>query len=103
VASVLADATVEGLFPARETRVAVRGDYPTPDLAIARYRRAADALGAAVPPVDDVEVGPANTALRSAVRDRYVSNLQGRYTDPMEAARDVRIGRVTVVVRTWSR
>lgn len=103
VATVLADATVEGLFPARESRVAVRGDSPTVELAAARYERAEDALDVSIPDVRRGYVTPANDELRSTFRERFVADLRANYDEPSVAARDVAIGEVTVVVRTWSR
>jgi len=103
VAAVLADATVRGLFPERESRVAARGAYPTRELAEIRYAAAGDALGLSTIDVADGYVGRANERLRSALRVVYEEDLRARYDDPVAAARDVSIGDVTVVVRTWSR
>jgi hypothetical protein len=103
LARKLADAAVAGLFPARETRVAARGDYPTATVTRARYRAAGQALGVDAVDVTDGEVRPATVTLRSALEDRLEADLRSRYDEPTAAARDVRIGEVTVVVRTWSR
>lgn len=106
VAAVLANATVRGLFPERATRLGTRAGYPTAHVIGARYRKADSALGGVVSlpdEMEDFEVARANAAVESALRERFVADLSSSYSDPESAARDVRIGSVTVVVRTWSR
>lgn len=106
VASVLANATVRGLFPERATRLGTRAGYPTADVIGSRYVVVDETLDGVVPLPDDVEdidVSRANAAVESALRERFAEDLGTSYSDPAAAARDVQIGSVTVVVRTWSR
>lgn len=102
LATVLANRTVEGLFPGRVSRVALRGDSPADRLVAARYVRASRALGVSggTPPRDHVD--PARERLRGRLRARFEQHLRAQYDDPVAAASEVRIGRVTVLVRTWS-
>lgn len=103
VAAELSASFVDGVFPTREMRVAVRGDYPTDVIASARYDSAADALGIDGPTVTPRSVAESNAELQAALGDRFEATLRQKYDDPVAAARDVDIGNVTVVVRTWSR
>jgi len=102
VAAVVADAVVRGLFPPRETQLALRGSYPTDSLTAQRYRRAATVFGAEPPTFDDTNVSTANDRLRAALTERFVADLKTRFDSPYAAARAAETDTVDVTVRTWS-
>jgi len=102
VATVVADAVVRGLFPARETQLALRGSYPGDALTAQRYRRAATLFGAEPPTIEETNVSVSNDRLRTALEDRLVADLESRFGSPGAAARAVETDTVDVTVRTWS-
>lgn len=102
VARVVARATVRGLFPPDEIRLALRGDYPVSALARYRYLGAGRLLDADVRgPVEEVEVGRANERLSRALAKRFEHDLRERFESPAAAARAVRTGEVRITVRRW--
>jgi len=101
VATVVADA-VSGLFPPRETQLALRGTYPGDALTAQRYRRAAMLFGAEPPAIEETNVSASNDGLRTVLADRFVADLESRFDSPRAAARAVETKTVDVTVRTWS-
>lgn len=101
VAAVVAETVVEGLFPPSQTKLALRGDYPTDRLMATRYRRAAALVGAGRL---DLSSTPRelNARLKTALAADMVRDMRRRFDSPAAAARAVRTGRITVTVRTWS-
>lgn len=102
VATVVADAVVRGLFPPRETQLALRGSYPGDALTAQRYHRAATLFGAEPPSVEGTNVSTANERLRAALADRFAADLAARFDSAGAAARAVETDTVDVTVRTWS-
>lgn len=100
VASEVATRVVDGLFPTRRTEVALDGGAADDYLLKERFRTVGRASGTDVTLADGV--GPAKTSLAAALATRIESDLRTRYDDPTTAARAVRTGRVTIVVRRWS-
>ena len=102
VSRVVARATVRGLFPPGEMRLAIRGDYPVSALARYRYLRAGRLLNADVrSPVDASEPHRANERLSRALATRIERDMRSRFETPEAAARAVRTGEVRIVVRRW--
>lgn len=102
VARIVARATVRGLFPPDELRLALRGDYPVSALARYRYLRAARLVDADVrEPVREVEPRVANERLSRALAARMERDLRNRFETPAAAARAVHTGDVRLVVRRW--
>ncbi|KTG24941.1 DUF7284 family protein [Haloferax profundi] len=103
VAGVVANRTVAGLFPPTLARLALRGDEPVSTLMRHRYERAGSLVGASVAPeVAREETRAANADLGAALAPRLAADMRTRYDDPESAADAVAVGRVTIVVRTWS-
>ncbi|MFB6184098.1 MAG: hypothetical protein ABEI96_06040 [Haloarculaceae archaeon] len=103
VAATVARGVVSGLFPVRRTRLALAADRAVARPTRRRYGRVARAL--AVPVADalgDRDVEAADGRLIGALTARYAADLRDRYASPSAAARAVRVGRVRIVVRTWS-
>lgn len=104
VAHVVANATVRGLLPPGEMRLALAGDYPVDRLAAHRYRRFGRLLGTDISgPLRREEVAVANRRLRRALAARFERTMRARFDSPQAAARSVRVGEVSIVVRRWSR
>ena len=102
VAAVVAERTVDGLFPPDDLRYALRADYPVSALARHRYRRAGRLLGADVDESVTTEgTRRANDGLATALAERVEGELRGEFDSPRAAARAVDASRVVVVVRTW--
>jgi len=103
VATVLAEATVAGLFPPAETRTALYSEGPDRALVAHRYRRASSVLGVETAKLlTPGQVDRANRRLSGALAERLAIDLRRRYDAPRTAARQVRAHRVRIVVRTWS-
>ncbi|MFK8212310.1 DUF7284 family protein [Haloferax volcanii] len=103
VARLVADRTVAGLFPPTLARLALRGDEPVSSLMAHRYERAGALAEASVAPeVAREETRAANADLAAALNPRFAKTMRARYDTPRAAAEAVSVGRVTVVVRTWS-
>ena len=116
VASVVAAGIVAGLFPPERTRLALQGNDAERELVAAQYQQAADGYGVELPPalrergdddrrqrVRSGDVETANRRLTDAAADRIERDLRAEFDDPAAAARTVRIDRVRIAVRTWSR
>lgn len=102
LARLVANRTVETLFPADEMAFALAADYPVSALVRHRYRRAAALTGADVGEVDHDRVDEANDRLAAALAARFERDMAARFDSPGRAARAVRVGEVRVVVRRWS-
>ncbi|ELZ91813.1 hypothetical protein C440_15914 [Haloferax mucosum ATCC BAA-1512] len=103
VARVVACRTVAGLFPPDRTRLALRGDEPVSTLMTHRYERAGALLNASVEPeVAREETRAANADLAAALTPKLAAQMRSNYDSPRDAAEAVSVGRITVVVRTWS-
>ncbi|WP_049913398.1 DUF7284 family protein [Haloferax prahovense] len=103
VARVAANRTVAGLFPPALARLALRGDEPVSTLMTHRYERAGALVNASVAPeVAREETRAANADLAAALAPRFADAMRARYDTPRAAAEAVSVGRVTIVVRTWS-
>lgn len=100
VADVAARRTVEGLFPSRRMRVALRGGAADAVVARERFGSMRAAYGSET--TLDAGVEPATTDLAVAVAERTERAFDRRFETPRAAAESVRTDRVTVVVRTWS-
>lgn len=100
VADVAARRTVEGLFPPRRTRVALRGGAVDAVVVRERFASMRSAYGSETTLEAGVE--PATTDLAVAVAERTERTVARRFETPRTAAKSVRTSRVTVVVRTWS-
>jgi hypothetical protein len=100
VAGVVARHLVDGLFPPRRTRVALDGGAADAAVVRTRFASMRAAYGAETPL--DAGVTPATDDLAAAVADRTERTFRDRFASPGAAASSVRVGRVTVVVRTWS-
>ena len=102
VATVVANATVRGLYPPRRMELAIHAGGLARGLAIRRYRRLLDGLETDVSrslragSVDEV-----NLALTAALTDVFAADMRGRFDTPTAAAAAVRAGRVRIVVRGW--
>ncbi len=104
VARTVADATVRGLYPTREMRLALQGGGIGRGVAIRRYRRLLDPLDIDVGgAVRDGRAGAVNAALVDALAERFERDMRSRFPSPAAAASAVRAGRVRVVVRGWER
>jgi hypothetical protein len=103
VAAAVARRLVTGLFPPRQGRFALRGDYPVSALVEHRYRRAGRRyhvdLSAALERHDTTT---ANARLAAAMAPAVERDLRREYESPEVAARAVRTDQVSLVVRTWS-
>lgn len=103
VARVVAAGIVEGLFPPRATRLALRGDPPVDALTAHRYRRIAELSGATVEAsVGAARTEEANRRLTQALAARVEADLRAAFDSPLAAARAVAVGEVRITVRTWS-
>lgn len=102
LAAVVAERTVETLFPPSAMRFALGADYPVSALVRHRYRRAADLTGARLGRLDPSRVDEANARLERRLAERFERDLRASYDSPAAAAREVRVGEVRVVVRRWA-
>lgn len=100
VADAVARRTVAGLFPLRQTRVALQGGGA--DAVVVRERFSSMRSAYDAETALDAGVKPARTALAVAVSNRTEQALEKRFETPRAAADSVRTGRVHIVVRTWS-
>lgn len=102
VATVVADAVVRGLFPPRETQLALRGSYPGDALTAQRYRRAGTLFEAEPLAIEETNTTRLNDRLRRGLTNRLTADLESRFESPGAAARAVETDAVDVTVRTWS-
>jgi len=103
VASVVAGAVVEGLFPPESARLALESDYPSNRLMRSRYRRMGALVGASELPVQSAATERMNAELTGALVAAFRQDLRERFDSPAAAAAAVRTGQITLTVRTWSR
>lgn len=103
LADVLANATIEGYLPHKGAQVSLRGGYPSRPLTVQRYWQVASALEYGADTQREPETVPPRADLEDRLADRFEADLRDRYGDPTTAAAAVRIDRVTITVRTWSR
>ncbi|MFC7204370.1 hypothetical protein ACFQJC_12655 [Haloferax namakaokahaiae] len=104
VARVVAERTIAGLFPPEQDRLALNGDEPVTTLMRTRYERAGRLLNASVEPeVARSETEAANADLSARLASKFEADMRDRFDSPRAAAESVAVGRITIVVRTWSR
>jgi len=103
VATVVAGAVVERLFPPEAARLALESDYPSNRVTEARYRRAGDLLGTEALSVQSAETERMNDDLTAALADAFERDMRERFDSAAAAASTVDTGTITVTVRTWSR
>jgi len=101
VATVVAGAVVEGLFPPRESQLALDGDYPSDRLMAGRYRRMGQLTGAGNLSVETRSATKLNERLQTALAARLERDMRSRFDSPQAAANAVRTGDITLTVRTW--
>jgi len=101
VASVVAGAVIEGLFPPERSRLARSGDYPAGRLMTTRYRRMATLTDAGDLRVSAENPEELNGRLRRALAAKLAQDMRTRFEDPTAAAETVRTGTVRITVRTW--
>lgn len=103
LSAAVAGSLVDGLLPPAQTRLALAGDPPVSTLMRYRYRRFAALYEV---DVDDAiargDTRAANDRLAAAMADRVEADLRASFDAPTEAADHLALGRVDVVVRTWS-
>ena len=102
VATVVAGAVVAGLFPPEQAQLALDSDYPSNRLMATRYHRMAALTGADEPAVDDTSAADLNANLSAALASTVESDMRGRFDSPEAAAASVRVGTLSITVRTWS-
>jgi len=102
VAAVVAGAVVEGLFPPRQSQLALDGGYPERNIVATRYRRLGRASGAGQLDVGSRSATELNDRLATALAERLERDMRERFDSPQAAAAAVRTGDVTITVRTWS-
>jgi len=102
VATVLATAVVEGLFPTTQAQLALDGDYPSDRLMTSRYQQMAGLTDAGELSVESSSASELNTELTTALAGVLEQDMRSRYDSPTAAASATRTGDITVTVRTWS-
>lgn len=101
VAHVVAAGIVAGLVPNESTRVALR-DRETGIVVARRFRRlirSYDAVDSASPRLGSQQT---RRALIDAMARAIESDIRRSFRTPTDAARSVAVGRIELVVRTWS-
>jgi len=101
VASVVASAVVDGLFPPERSRLARAGDYPANRLTRERYRQMAMLTDAGTVRVAQTDPETLNGQLQRALAAALSRDMRARFADPTAAAETVRTGTVRITVRTW--
>ena len=102
VARELAASVVTGLFPPRQSQLALDGDYPSNQLTSHRYRRMATLTGAGELSPDSTGARALNAELTAALAATFERDMRERFDSPTAAPGSVRAGRITITVRTWS-
>lgn len=103
VARLAATRTVAVVFPEGPTTLALGDDYPLASLVAYRYQRFAGAIDLDLAePLAERDARAANRRLTGALASTLEADLRERYESPVDAARALTVGHVTVVVRTWS-
>jgi len=103
VATAVAASVVDGLFPPRQTRMALAADGETASETRTRYRNVAAAVGTS--PNGSLATNNATAAndhLETALATRLQRDLSSRYDTADAAGAAVRVGTVRITVRTWS-
>lgn len=101
VATVVASAVVQGLFPPRQAQLALDGDYPADRLMSRRYRRMGALTRADQLSVKSTAAADLNRRLTTALTARFEHDMRSRFRSPEAAADAARTGSVTITVRTW--
>jgi hypothetical protein len=101
VATVVAGAVVDGLFPPQQAQLALDGDYPDDRLMTRRYRRMGALTRAGQLSVESTPATELNTELTAALAGRLEPDMRSRFDSPEAAADAVETGTVTITVRTW--
>jgi len=101
VATVVAGAVVDGLFPPQQTQLALDGDYPADRLMTRRYDRMAALTRGGQLSVESTPANELNTRLTERLTGRFRRDMRTRFDSPEAAARAVDTGNVTITVRTW--
>ncbi len=101
VATVVASAVVQGLFPPRQAQLALDGDYPADRLMSRRYRRMGALTRADQLSVKSTAAADLNRRLTTALTARFEHDMRSRFRSPEAAADAVRTGSVSITVRTW--
>jgi len=101
VATVVAGAVIQGLFPPNQTKLALDGDYPADQLMAQRYRRMGVLTRAGQLSVTSTAASDLNRQLTAALAARFEDHMRDRFRSPEAAADAVRTGSVTITVRTW--
>lgn len=103
LATAVATSLVDGLLPPDQTRLALAGDAPVSTLMRYRYRRFAALYGVDVADLlAHGDTRATNDRLAAAMADHVESDLRASFDSPSQAADHIALGRVDVVVRTWS-
>lgn len=101
LAETLASTYVDWLFPPERTYARL-GDSRTALRTATRYRTVADTFEVDLEgTIADAEVRRANDALAAGLAERLEADLRSRYETPEEAAADVAVDEVEIVVRRW--
>jgi hypothetical protein len=100
VGEAVATRVVSGLFPSRRTRAALAGDGADATVTRDRFRSIRVAYGSNT--TLETDVARARGDLTDAVAVRSRAELRRTFETPQQAAAAVSVGRVTIVVRTWS-
>lgn len=103
VSALLAEELVTGLFPPAQVEATVNGPYPEAQLQELRYRQFAATYGVSVADsATAIDVRQTNDALTNALSNAIEADLSATFDSPEAAVNAVRIGTVTITVRTWS-
>jgi hypothetical protein len=103
VASAVATSVIGGLFPPRQTRMALATDGETASATRAHYRSVAAALGTGLNgSLASNDATAANERLESGLETHLEDDLTSRYDTSAAAAGAVRVDTVYITVRTWS-
>lgn len=101
--NAVAASLVEGLFPPAKGRLALAGDSPVDRLVAHRYARASDRYDVETQAaIEHGETATANSQLATAMAERVTAELRTEFDSPTAAAASLRLGTVTIDVRTWS-
>lgn len=110
VATLLADAVLDGYVPVLESKRALERDGPERTLTRRRYQRMATGIDGVGPDDDDVvsnlrlhavDTAAVNDYLADELADQFESELAASFESPEAAARAITVGEVRIAVRTW--
>lgn len=102
VATAVAEAVVDGLFPPEQAELALEGDYPSNQLLEHRYRRMGTLTDAGDLSVESNSTSEMNEQLSETLTETFESDMRDRFDSSSAAAGTVRTGEITITVRTWS-